>query len=58
MKKGPNVITEAIAADLGARLQEGREVVYVALSGQEGIAFCRADVAAEDVVTGAVSARE
>jgi uncharacterized membrane protein len=49
VQAGADVFTEAIAADLGAQLEAGREVAYTALRSQEGIAMGRVAVGDEDI---------
>ena len=49
VEAGADVFTAALAADLGAQLEAGREVAYTALSSQEGIAMGRVSVGDEDV---------
>jgi uncharacterized membrane protein len=49
-----DVFTAAIADDIAAQLEAGREVAYTALGGQEGIAMGRLSVGEEDIEAGAV----
>jgi uncharacterized membrane protein len=49
---GADVFTAALAADLGAELEAGREVAYTALSSEEGITLGRLSVGEEDVEPG------
>ena len=51
---GADVFTVALADDIAAPLEAGREVAYTALSGQEGIAMGRLSVGEEDVEAGGV----
>jgi len=51
---GADVFTVAIADDIAAQLEAGREVAYTALAGQEGIAMGRLSVGEEDVEAGVV----
>ena len=51
---GADVFTVAIADDIAAQLEAGREVAYTALAGQEGIAMGRLSVGEEDVEAGGV----
>jgi uncharacterized membrane protein len=46
---GADVFTAALAADIGAQLEAGREVAYTALAGQEGIAMGRVSAGDDDV---------
>jgi hypothetical protein len=47
-----DVFTMAIADDIAAQLEAGRDVAYTALAGQEGIAMGRLSVGEEDVEAG------
>jgi uncharacterized membrane protein len=49
-----DVFTAAIADDIAAQLEAGREVAYTALAGQEGIAMGRLSAGEEDVEAGGV----
>ena len=51
---GADVFTVALADDIAAELEAGREVAYTALAGQEGIAMGRLSVGEEDVEAGGV----
>jgi uncharacterized membrane protein len=49
---GADVFTVALADDIAAQLEAGREVAYTALAGQEGIAMGRLSVGEEDLEAG------
>jgi uncharacterized membrane protein len=51
---GADVFTVALADDIAAQLEAGREVAYTALADQEGIAMGRLSVGEEDVEAGGV----
>jgi uncharacterized membrane protein len=58
-EEGADVTTAALAADIAEQLQEGGEVSYTALSGEEGVAAVRVATTDEEaVVSGFVATDE
>jgi len=58
-EEGADVTTAALAADIAEQLQEGGEVSYTALSGEEGVAAVRVATTDEEaVVSGFIATDE